>query len=207
MKNKFYVKWIVCAIALCSVSVFVFAGCKGCGKNVAESTVITISRTALTLELWDSFELTATSTGSEIEWSSSNPSIASVDEYGNVIGNSIGVATITAGADGVSKDCEVKVVLDAVIIPLLFTNVTNNEVFLEISDVFPVFPSVTYKGLPGGAGGKFTYGTPDGKGVVSVSADGSISALKSGTETVSISGVWNGYAGTSMYAEVTVKVY
>ena len=42
-----------------------------------------------------------------VAWSSSNPSVAAVDEHGNVLGVSSGTATITATYRGVTYTCEV----------------------------------------------------------------------------------------------------
>lgn len=71
---------------------------------------INIEPSSIELIVGDTATLTATVKGKEqnIEWSSSDESIAKVDN-GNVTANSVGTATITAKANGVEKTCEVVV--------------------------------------------------------------------------------------------------
>ena len=59
---------------------------------------ISLDKSSMSLTVGDSKELTATTTpaDSQIEWSSSDPSIATVDENGNIKGIAVGTATITA---------------------------------------------------------------------------------------------------------------
>ena len=71
---------------------------------------INIEPSSIELTVGDTATLTVTVKGKEqnIEWSSSDESIAKVDN-GNVTANSAGTATITAKANGVEKTCEVVV--------------------------------------------------------------------------------------------------
>ena len=79
-------------------------------------TSISLNRTSLTLEAASSFQLVATANPStaqnrEVTWSSSDTSIASVNENGLVTAHKKGTATITAKAVGsnVSRSCTVTV--------------------------------------------------------------------------------------------------
>ena len=76
---------------------------------------LSLDKTEITLRSGDSESLEATVTlppntvKSQIEWSSSNPLVASVDENGIVTAHSNGTATITATSGDYSADCEVSV--------------------------------------------------------------------------------------------------
>lgn len=80
-------------------------------------TGIELSKSAMNLAMGSGVKLTATITPSDatfkdVQWSSDNPAVASVDSNGNVIGNSAGIATITASAidgSGAVATCEVTV--------------------------------------------------------------------------------------------------
>ena len=89
-----------------------------CAVTVVQPvTSISLNRTSLTLEAASSFQLVATANPStaqnrEVTWSSSDASIASVDENGLVTAHKKGTAIITAkAADGsnVSRSCTVTV--------------------------------------------------------------------------------------------------
>ena len=80
-------------------------------------TGIELSKSAMNLAMGSGVKLTATITPSDatfkdVQWSSDNPAVASVDLNGNVIGNSAGIATITASVidgSGVKASCRVSV--------------------------------------------------------------------------------------------------
>ena len=80
-------------------------------------TYITLSQSSATLLVEESLTLTATmapdnATDKTLTWSSSNPSVATVDDMGKVTAIAPGTATITATANdgsGVSAQCEVTV--------------------------------------------------------------------------------------------------
>ena len=80
-------------------------------------TSITLNHTQALLQKGGSLQLTATvkpndATNKEVEWTSSNAGVASVDANGKVTGKKAGKATVTAKAkdgSGVSASCEVNV--------------------------------------------------------------------------------------------------
>jgi len=81
-------------------------------------TSISLNKTSLSLEAWDTEKLTvsvspSTAENKEIVWSTSNGKVASVDDAGLVTAHTKGTATITATAkdgSGVSRRCTVTVV-------------------------------------------------------------------------------------------------
>lgn len=75
---------------------------------------ITLSDSKITLKEGKTKKLVATVKGpsQKVEWSSSNPSVATVDQNGKVTAVKGGKATITAKANGVKATCAVTVVAD-----------------------------------------------------------------------------------------------
>ena len=83
---------------------------------IAHVETVTLSKTSLTLEKGGTEILSVTvlpedATDRTVAWSSSNPAVASVNDYGKVVAEGEGTAVITAKAGGVSADCHVTVVL------------------------------------------------------------------------------------------------
>ncbi|MGN1126994.1 MAG: Ig-like domain-containing protein, partial [Ruminococcus sp.] len=81
-------------------------------NNKKEQTQIRLSYKSKTLEVADSFTLTATITpkNKAVKWSTSDKNIAKIKSTGYVKAVSIGTATITATVDGQSATCTVKVI-------------------------------------------------------------------------------------------------
>lgn len=83
------------------------------GEQVGEYTV-TLSQTVMSVGVNETAQLTATSDlgGAAFVWSSSDPSVVTVDQQGNVKGVAVGSATVTATLSGRTEkaECEVTVV-------------------------------------------------------------------------------------------------
>ncbi len=77
-----------------------------------EQTQITLSYRSKTLEVADSFTLTATVTpkNKKVKWTTSNEKIAKIKSTGYVKAVSLGTVTITATVDGQSASCTVRVI-------------------------------------------------------------------------------------------------
>ena len=80
-------------------------------------TSITLNKTSLTLVSGTSETLTATispndATAQTVEWSSSNSSVASIDNTGKITAQNLGTAVITAICGGKSATCNITVVKD-----------------------------------------------------------------------------------------------
>lgn len=108
----------VTAVALGTVEISATAGEKTgkCTVSVVSklATSVTLDKTALTMNLFESDKLTATVTPADAEdgevvWSSTDPEVASVDEDGNVSSLKPGTAVITATAGNHSAKCSVTV--------------------------------------------------------------------------------------------------
>jgi len=95
---------------------------------------------------------TSASDSHYIEWTSSNPDIASVDENGVVTGVSSGLAAITARSDGMSATCIVtvevlvhEVTLNESVVDLLREQTTTPiQLVAAISPADPDDPTITY---------------------------------------------------------------
>ncbi len=107
MKKRLFTS-VLSVLLLIVISVF---GLVGCGGNEKEDEKkITLDATVKELVVGESFTLTATTTpaDAEIEWSSSDEAIITVNE-GTVLAISEGVATVTAKNDTATATCEITV--------------------------------------------------------------------------------------------------
>ena len=93
--------------------------CKVTVKNpVVEVTGVSLDKNSLSLEVGDTYMLTATvipsnATDKTITWSSSNSAVATVNQEGNVTAKDTGIATITAKSNsGKLATCKVIVTED-----------------------------------------------------------------------------------------------
>ena len=75
-------------------------------------TALSLNKPSETLTLGATAKLTATTTpsGADVSWSSSKPSVVSVDSNGNLTANTVGTAIITASSFDQSATCTVTVV-------------------------------------------------------------------------------------------------
>ena len=115
MKKKIL---IVLTFALvCSIAIF---GCKKADNSSSSSTggtetdaLINIVDSAVTLDCFENYALAVETQGIDaVTWTSSDPSIVSVDENGNLTaGIKLGTATITARGGNYSDTCAVSVLL------------------------------------------------------------------------------------------------
>lgn len=146
------------------------------------ATTIELNHTSYRLGLNTTFTLEATIASSvsnqKIRWTSSNPSVATVNQNGKVTGKKLGKATITAIAqDGslVSASCNVEVVRKA-------TKITMNKPFVSLSTgksetlktiITP--KNTTYKGVK--------WSSSD-ESIVAVDANGRITGIQIGRAVI-----------------------
>lgn len=120
----------------------------------------------------------ADATDSNVTWTSSDSNIATVDADGTVTAMKSGSATImatTSDGTNLSATCKVNVM------PPLATGVTLNqsELNLTVKETFTLTASV----IPGDAEQQVNWSTSDAK-IVTVDANGKVSALASGTAVI-----------------------
>lgn len=165
---------------------------------VESKASVTLDKTALAIERFDTATITATVEGTtgEVVWSSDNEGVATVSG-GVVTAVAAGVATITAKVGDASATCAVTVT-DSGYFPVL--NMGKSELSLIESATYTLTPGVTFRG--NGVTASFTYEVAD-SAVATVSDAGVITAVKEGTTTVTVRSSYVGYA---LEETVTVKV-
>ena len=158
-----------------------------CMITVTSETIaveqITLSATSLSLKLGDSRTLTATvipsdATDSQVTWSSSDPSVATVSDQGEVTAVRAGNCTITATAGGKSAACTVTV--SAKEIPVERITLSSTSLSLKEGDSHRLTATVT----PSDAtDSQVTWSSSD-PSVATVSNTGKVVAVRGGNCTI-----------------------
>ena len=175
-----------------------------CNIRVANSDVkvegITINKSSIELGLGGSFQLTSTitpkdATNQSINYVSSDPSIASVDQKGNIKALKVGTVTINAnGGNGKTAVCTVKVndIKIKKIIP------SKRSILLVKGKKFNLKTSIN----PSNATNKVLAYSTSNKNVISVTQDGLVTGVNLGTAKVKI----KAKDGSGKYANVEIRV-
>ena len=172
--------------------------------GVQEITVdsVFLDKSALTLEIGESYSLTATvlpadATNKDIEWTSTDTSVASVDS-GNVIGLSEGTTTITASSNnGKTATCNVTVNKPAPeIIEVTDVSLNKTTLILELGESETLTTTVS----PANATEKSVTWISSAPSIAAVS-NGTVTAKAAGTATVTVK-TSNGKTAT---CNVTIK--
>ena len=176
--NKILTKSL--AAVLLAASIF------SCEKAPEEIRVtgVTLSATSLTMTEGDTQRLSATISPSDAEnkavkWTSSNSSIASVDN-GTVTALSPGSATITVKSDdgGKTATCEVKV--NAKVIPVESVSLDKASIELTEGDSSTLIATVK----PDNATDKSVAWSSSDESIATVDQDGNVAAIKPGLATI-----------------------
>ena len=160
--------------ATCSVTV---------SKNVIAVTEITLNKSCLELTEGDSETLVATvkpddATDKTVMWSTSDESIAKVDDNGKVTAVNEGTATITAKAGVESATCAVSISKKVIEV----TSVTLNKTELVLAEGDSETLTATVK--PDDATEKTVTWSSSNATVASVDANGKVMAVKEGKATI-----------------------
>ena len=172
--------------------------------TVKVPTEITVDSTSLNLFVGDETVIIANLTppdAGNVTFTSSDDSIVTVDNRGNVIANAIGQAIITVSFAGDNKyaAAQNKTIVVKVSLKDACVSVNNNTLDLLIDDTFTIVANTTPKGL------NVTY-MSDNSGVVSVDESGVVTALKDGSASIIVSvGDDKIYAKNTTAIAVTVK--
>ena len=155
-------------------------------KKVIKVTKISLSASTLLTKVGCTEKITATVTPTNadnraVTWSSSAPTVASVDQSGNIIAKSVGNATITVKAkdgSGVTATCWVNVT------DIKVTSITLNKTTLNIKT--GATEQLTAKVQPTDAtNSKVTWSSND-KDVAEVDQTGMITAKKEGSAVITV---------------------
>lgn len=187
----------ICAAAAALLCIALLSACL-CGCSKGEELQITLNQTELVLDFFEEGVLTAEVTGgdAEVVWSSSDPSVAEVDN-GKVSARGEGSALIIASAGKAKAECSVQV-RDSGEIP----SVRLSEISLELETGRSV--SVTAQAVykKNVLQAEFSFASND-ETVASVTQEGRITAVGAGKTQVVASAVIN---GVTVYGEVFVTV-
>lgn len=155
-------------------------------KKVIKVTKISLSATNLPMKVGRTEKITATVTPTnadnrEVTWSSSAPTVASVDQSGNITAKKVGNATITVTAkdgSGVTAICQVSVS------DIKVTGITLNKTTLNIKT--GATEQLTAKVQPTDAtNSKVTWSSND-QDVVEVDQTGKVIAKKEGSAVITV---------------------
>lgn len=205
MKNKILLV-MICMLACLALTI-------GCGKNnhfsdgdepssetqtESSATDLNIVDSALTLDCFETYELSVEYHGSEkIVWSSSDPSVVSVDENGMLTaGIKLGTATITAKAGNRSDNCNVTVLLKSGLPEMT----GENNVYVSEGDKYDVSFNVYYNSID--VTEQLTFGCnsddADAGAIASATVNGSV---------VTFSGKSEGETSFTVYTTVFDRLY
>ncbi len=214
MKKK-HVKFLCVAVLAC-LTLGAFAGCKGCGKENGKSSspqvetvlpTITLDRTQMTLKVGDVSYLVANyaaQDGVSVSYRSSDDTVASVNEHGEVTANKEGTAEITVTYGEATATCVVSVSLGGELPCVETGSVSEGSVQrITLNDTLEIAPSVRFNGREYDDG-KFSYTLGDES--VGAVENGVFTPKKKGVTTVTLKGEWRGVQGITLERTFTVEV-
>ena len=148
---------------------------------------ITLNKTALNLTIGASESLVATispsnATNKDVEWTSSNTNVATVDTTGKVTGVSAGSATITVKTKDGSKVATCNVTVKNSVIPV--TGVTLNKTALNL--VTGASESLVATISPSNATNKNVEWTSSNTNVATVDTTGKVKAISTGSAIITV---------------------
>lgn len=189
-----------------TIKIIVGGASASCKITVTQGvTKITLNKTKLSLEVPETYQLTATITPSDasnktLKWTSSNESAATVDENGLVTAVGNGTAVIKAEAtdgSGISVSCTVTVI-DPSKIPVSGITLDKTALSLEAMETYQLTAAIS----PTNAANKDLIWTSSNEAVATVDSNGRITAVAKGTATITATAA-DGY-GASASCTVTV---
>ena len=189
------------ALAVCSCAKKANDG--GGKDNLPEISDLIIYENDVEAVLGDVLAIRATDGKNSVKcsWKSSDESIATVDEWGNVTAENVGKATITAAYGKLSATCAVNVTLGGNL-PSIETDADDN-VTVDLMHEVGVGGEIRFNGKTVD-GGKVTYTVADEE--IGKIEDGVFKPLKKGETIVTVTGEWKNLQSPFMSKEITVKV-
>ncbi|MDE5996996.1 MAG: Ig-like domain-containing protein, partial [Muribaculaceae bacterium] len=154
--------------------------------KVIAVTGITLDKTELSLTEGEGVKLTATvtpdnATDKTVTWTSSDETVATVDENGNVTAVKAGSATIIASSGGKTASCTVAVT--AKVIAVTGITLDKTELSLTEGDTAALTATVA----PDNATDKTVTWTSSDEAVATADKNGNVTAVKVGTATITAS--------------------
>lgn len=200
----------VCTAMICSLA-FVATACKE--QTPLPTVSVTLNENTLILDVYEAASLYATTDGGDaVQWSVSDPSVASISANGNECTiNALkgGSTVVTASSGGSDAVCNVTVDDNGIYPNFTLDNLaesesTDYELSIINGGMFDILSTFSFNGE---TRNDFTvsYST-ENKGIISVSEEGQVKGLKEGTENLTAVAKWNGntFPSTVKTVEVTV---
>lgn len=115
----------------------------------------------------------------EVEYTSSNPNVATVDSVGNIVAQKSGTTTITVKAkeNNVKGEIQIKVYT-----PVTGIELTNENLVMQEGDSFAITPIV----LPTDADNKKVTYSSENEQIATIDSNGKIVAVKEGKTTINV---------------------
>ncbi|MCR5506169.1 MAG: Ig-like domain-containing protein [Bacilli bacterium] len=160
-------------------------------------TGISLDSTSLSLEVGDTYTLTATvtpsdATDSSVTWSSSNKKVATVSN-GLITAKGTGSATITAKAGNYTATCKVTVSeASSEEVSVTGVSLSSSSLSLEVGDTSTLTATVT----PSNATDSSVSWSSSNTSVATVSSSGKVSAIAAGSATITVTTTDGSYTDT-----------
>ena len=182
--------------------------CVACETIETKSAYLTVAKTEITLQLGAKSQIDVNyGDGGEndaLSFTSSVPTVVSVDEYGNVTGEAVGQATVTVLYADKTATCAVTVTLDGQIPLLDFEQFSGQTANVSRNQQLNFAAVVVYNGdLYRDA--EITY-TSSAESVGTVSESGVFTPVGLGETVVTATAAWRGVSAATLTRTVTVKV-
>ena len=202
---------LIASCTICFATVFA-AGCKkGSSAKVDTSSPsqavesLEMENTNVLLTLGDKVELSVfyqKVEGETLTWSSSSPSIVSVDQNGNIEGLKVGKATVTASYGSKQVSCKVEVSLSGNVPMLVFNDNVGEEITVMKGTGLALGACVKFNGKTFNDG-EIEYFVAD-QTIGSIENGMFVAKETAGTTQVSVFATWR---GQTVYAKtITVNV-
>ena len=197
-------------VTLCTAGLLVF-GVSACNANKGDGNsnppasseveqpqeTLTLNVNELSLAIGDEFSLIANYNpveGQETAFISSNPEIASVDEYGRIVAKNAGNTVVTVTYGDLSSTCAVTVGYKDMLPVLTFEEITTTDVQVGLGESINLGAYVVFNNI------QFTDATitymysDDSLGTME---DGVFTPSKAGTTEITVTAAWRGVEGVS----------
>lgn len=168
-------------------------------------TSVTLNQSSISLKEGNTYQLSASvypanATNKNVNWSSSNTSVASVSSYGLVSAKSSGTATVTCrAADGSGKYATCRVSVETATVYVSSITLNKSSLFLGVGETSQLSASV----YPTSATNRSVSWAFDDTSVITVSSSGLVTAKSAGTATITCRA--NDGSGKKATCSISVK--
>ena len=168
-------------------------------------TSVTLNQSSISLKEGNTYQLSASlypanATNKNVNWSSSNTSVASVSSYGLVSAKSSGTATVTCrAADGSGKYATCRVSVETATVYVASITLNKASLFLGVGETSQLSASV----YPTSATNRSVSWASDDTSVITVSSSGLVTAKSAGTATITCRA--NDGSGKKATCSISVK--